>query len=137
MIIDLQGIGRRIREERKRLGLRQPDMARAAGVSLSTYVALEAGKRKLRLNRIERLSQMAGLDIKYILSGTPGRHDLDGPDWVLYRQIAQVIDNWQQKRGPIEPLQRRLDVLRYLYTQFQAAGRFDENTANELMNMFY
>lgn len=54
-------IGRRVREAREALGLRQDELALAAGVSTRVVHQIEAGKPTSRLDSLERVLAALGL----------------------------------------------------------------------------
>ena len=63
-----KAIAARLASERRRLGLTQTEMARAAGVGLRVQAYYEAGERSpdaLYLNRIA----LAGADVAFIVTG--------------------------------------------------------------------
>lgn len=62
-------IGRAVRERRKALGLRQPDLAAAAGVGLRFVVDLERGKATAQLDRILAVLNVLGLELQVTLRG--------------------------------------------------------------------
>jgi len=64
----MYSFGARIKEERKRLGITQVDIAEATGVSLLTHGNYERGKRKPDAEYLELCAKM-GLDVMYILIG--------------------------------------------------------------------
>jgi y4mF family transcriptional regulator len=59
-------IGQAIRRARKTMGLRQPELAAAAGVGLRFLVELERGKPTAQLGRTLMVLQAVGLDIKLV-----------------------------------------------------------------------
>lgn len=60
------GIGRRVREAREALGLRQDELALAAGVSTRVVHMIEAGKPTSRLDSIERVLGALGLTLAIV-----------------------------------------------------------------------
>lgn len=62
-------MGERLREERKRLGLSQTEMAVIAGGSLRAQQTYEAGKRTPTAEYLAALVDR-GLDVNFILTGT-------------------------------------------------------------------
>jgi len=58
-----QGIGRQIRQSRKALGLRQDELAVAAGVSTRAIHQLEHGKPTSRLDTLGRVLDVLGLEL--------------------------------------------------------------------------
>lgn len=59
-------IGQRVRQTRKQLGLTQPQLALAVGVSIRFIVDLKAGKSTVRLDRV--LQVLAGLGLTLQIS---------------------------------------------------------------------
>ncbi|MFZ5683151.1 MAG: helix-turn-helix transcriptional regulator [Pseudomonadota bacterium] len=57
-------IGLAVRTARKTMGLRQPELAAAAGVGLRFLVELERGKPTVRLDRVLAVLQVLGLDLR-------------------------------------------------------------------------
>ena len=54
-------LGQAIREARRKQGLRQPDLAAAAGTSIRFIVELERGKPTIQLGKAMRVLAMLGL----------------------------------------------------------------------------
>lgn len=54
-------LGQAIREARRKQGLRQPDLAAAAGTSVRFIVELERGKPTIQLGKAMRVLAMLGL----------------------------------------------------------------------------
>jgi transcriptional regulator with XRE-family HTH domain len=57
------GFGKRVREERKRLGLRQEEVALGVGVGLRFLSELENAKPTIELERALRVAQSLGLAV--------------------------------------------------------------------------
>ena len=62
-----------VRHARKQQGLRQDELARAAGVSVRTVHHIEHGKQTIRLDVLERVLTALGLTINVM-----SRHGRDG-----------------------------------------------------------
>lgn len=60
---DAADFGARVREERKRLGLRQEDVALGAGVGVRFLGELERGKPTVELERTLRVARSLGLTV--------------------------------------------------------------------------
>ncbi|MEM8711119.1 MAG: helix-turn-helix transcriptional regulator [Planctomycetota bacterium] len=56
-----QDLGELIREERKRQGLRQPDLAAAAGTSVRFIVEIERGKPTAQIGKVMDVLRQLGL----------------------------------------------------------------------------
>jgi len=63
-------IGLAIRRARKEMGLRQDELAAAAGVGLRFLVELERGKPTVQLDRALRVLQAIGLDLQIVDRGS-------------------------------------------------------------------
>jgi y4mF family transcriptional regulator len=64
-----EDLGAAIRRARKTLGLRQPDLAGAAGTSVRFISELERGKATAQIGRVLHVLRMLGLSIR--LDGLP------------------------------------------------------------------
>ncbi|MDO8713704.1 MAG: helix-turn-helix domain-containing protein [Polynucleobacter sp.] len=62
------GLGLRLRAERKRLGYTQVELAKLAGLSIVTYQQYERGEYEPKLNVLNKLGKL-GCDIHLILFG--------------------------------------------------------------------
>jgi len=65
-------IGQAVRRARKAMGLRQPELAAAAGVGLRFLVELERGKPTAQLGLTLVVLQAVGLDLKVVGRGVDG-----------------------------------------------------------------
>lgn len=65
-----QDIGVVVRRARKAMGLRQPELAAAAGVGLRFLVELERGKATVQLDRLLAVLQALGLDLRVVRRGS-------------------------------------------------------------------
>ena len=65
-------IGQAVRRARKAMGLRQPELAAAAGVGLRFLVELERGKPTAQLGLTLMVLQAVGLDLKVVGPGVDG-----------------------------------------------------------------
>jgi HTH-type transcriptional regulator/antitoxin HipB len=66
-IPDSEALGALLRRERKRQGLRQPDLAAAAGTSVRFIVEIERGKPTARLGKV--LDVLAQLGLRLVVEG--------------------------------------------------------------------
>jgi len=62
------GFGKRLAEERRRLGLKQAEFARLVGTNVPKQSLYENDKRELRASYLARLPA-AGVDVVYVLTG--------------------------------------------------------------------
>ncbi|GHD59814.1 helix-turn-helix domain-containing protein [Jeongeupia chitinilytica] len=70
-----QGVSKRLREERQKLGLNQTDFAAIGGVTRNTQSVFERKLTILDLAYLDRL-QSAGVDVGYVLTGVSSRAEL-------------------------------------------------------------
>lgn len=63
-------IGKRIRQERKKLGMTQLELSQVLGISASYLGALERGSRSISSNILTRLHEQLHLSYDYLLDGT-------------------------------------------------------------------
>ncbi|MBP8961236.1 helix-turn-helix transcriptional regulator [Patescibacteria group bacterium] len=72
-------IGAKIKDLRESLGISQADLATSAGFSSPTAIALiEAGDRKVSIERLELIAIKLGKDINFFLEGDELEIDLGG-----------------------------------------------------------
>ncbi|ELC1915484.1 helix-turn-helix transcriptional regulator [Salmonella enterica] len=62
-------IGARLREERERVGLSQPEMGEVGGVTKLTQLNYEKGERMPDAAYLSVLHENLGIDVSYILTG--------------------------------------------------------------------
>ncbi len=62
-------IGARLREERERVGLSQPEMGKVGGVTKLTQLNYEKGDRMPDAAYLSVLHETLGIDVSYILTG--------------------------------------------------------------------
>lgn len=136
MIIENTGFNKRLRKERERLGLSQAEIALTGGVSLSTQNAYEAGTRVPDLTYLARLSKLNGVNTLYILTGSGDGQTSSTPfNWVLHDQIFEAIEEYAVAEGVVIPDRKKLEVLRFLYTQFLPLGQVNKETTLSLIRM--
>ena len=108
--------GSRLRQERKRLGLTQAQLAASVGISPPTQVGYELGSRSPDahyLTAIERL----GADEHYIRTGVPAnRGAVETLDWEFFLAVQASGDVWFKNELGIT-LDRRQsnEIARLLY----------------------
>ena len=68
-IVDTADLGQAVRETRRSQGLRQPDLAGAAGTSVRFIVELEKGKPTIQLGKALHVLRMLGLQLEVAARG--------------------------------------------------------------------
>ncbi|NCS99129.1 DUF4065 domain-containing protein [Candidatus Parcubacteria bacterium] len=64
-----------IKKLRNKSGLSQSDVSTRLGISRPSYIAIEQGKKELTLSEAERLSEIFGVSLKEMESGTPANYE--------------------------------------------------------------
>jgi len=97
--LKLMSFGRRLAEERKRLGLKQAEFAQRVGTDVPKQSLYENGRRGLRAAYLARLDE-AGVDVRYVLTGrrseggwlAPGAADLLTSHRALPADVQQALE---------------------------------------------
>jgi len=107
--MDLEGVGRRLREERERLGLNQDQFAALANTGRMTVYRYEQGSHLPTLAFLGLVSP-AGVDVDYVLNGKRAVVPLGVDDAALLGRAMAVIDDLLEKHRfqPSEELRGRL-----------------------------
>lgn len=87
------GIGERLREERQRLGLTQPEMGALASVGKQAQLRYEAGERSPDAQYLEAVAAR-GVDVLYVLTGRRDAGALSPEEQTLigyYREAAPAV----------------------------------------------
>jgi y4mF family transcriptional regulator len=65
-VMTTQEIGAKVRQSRKRLRLRQRDLAELAGVTLRGLTDLERGRANPTLNQLSKILEVLGLEFRVV-----------------------------------------------------------------------
>lgn len=107
--MDYKKLGKRIREERRRLNLTQAELAEAIDISDTYMGAIKRGERSLTLDTLVRLVNRLGVTVDYMLSDSVSDSDSN-----IMEQFKQIIDC-----QPLERRQMALNVLRTIFAYFE------------------
>ena len=107
--MDYKRLGERVREERRKLGLTQAQLAEAIDISDTYMGAIERGERSLTLDTLVRLVNRLGVTVDYLLSDSVSDSDANSME-----QFKQIIDG-----QPIERKQMAVNVLRTIFAYFE------------------
>ena len=101
--------GKRLAEERKRLGLKQAEFAELVGTDVPKQSLYENGRRELRAAYLARLAD-AGVDVGYVLTG---RRSESGP---LGEEASELLGAYAGLPPELQEALRRFaaDLRRYL-----------------------
>jgi transcriptional regulator with XRE-family HTH domain len=100
--------GARLREERKRLGLKQAEFAALVGTDVPKQSLCENGHRQLRADYLARI-EPAGVDLLYVLAGRRSEGVPLGGNAGAF--LAAYLDLPEELRDGVERLVA--DLLRY------------------------
>lgn len=106
--MDYKRLGERIREERRKLGLTQAQLAEAVDISDTYMGAIERGERSLTLDTLVRLVNRLGVTVDYLLADSVIDSDAN-----IMEQFKQIIDN-----QPMDRKQMAINVLRRIFSYF-------------------
>lgn len=105
-------LGERIREERRKLGLTQAQLAEAVDISDTYMGAIERGERSLTLDTLVRLIDRLGVTVDYLLADSVTDSDAN-----IMEQFKQIIDG-----QPMDRKQMAINVLRTIFSYFGQEG---------------
>lgn len=110
--MDYKRLGERIREERRKLGLTQAQLAEAVDISDTYMGSIERGERSLTLDTLVRLVNRLGVTVDYLLADSVSDSDAN-----IMEQFKQIVD-----QQPLERKQMAINVLRTIFTYFDGEG---------------
>lgn len=113
----MSGLGERLREERKRLGLSQADFGALGGVKANAQGKYEADERSPDSGYLEGLAA-AGIDVLYVLTGKRTPVTADG----LADDESEVLNHYRSM-----PDGDRAAVRRMTMALAESAGRYQTN----------
>lgn len=99
-------ISARLREAREAAGLSQGQVAKKLGMHRPTVTEIEAGRRKVSSDEIERLSQLYGVSIEWLVKGTSGNVSADARVLVAARELSKMSER------DLDRLMKMLQMLR-------------------------
>jgi len=80
-------IGKRVKEERKKMGLKLQELSKMVGFqSYQTLSAIEKGARPVKVSELEKIARALGLTVSYLLGGEEKRQEK-----VLWRKCNNEI----------------------------------------------
>ncbi len=63
-------IGQQIRERRKDLKINQAKLAQLSGIGLNSLSRLESGKGNPTLGSLQKIAEVLGFELKFVIKGT-------------------------------------------------------------------
>jgi transcriptional regulator with XRE-family HTH domain len=134
-MINIHDIPKRIREERRRLGLTQDALADATGVSRSTIAGYEHGRSSADVTFLAAL-HAAKADINYILTGVrQSESAVEYIDWELLGSVLVAIHEFAESTGLTVSMQRQMQLVQILYPQAIIGRRVDKKMVAIVMQL--
>ena len=119
--IQLEGLGRRLREERERLGFSQDRFADKAGVTRASQSRYEAGRFMPPLDYLDRLAR-DGLDILYVISARKGDDCVFVENQALFGRAVEAVNDMMARHNVRPPASFRGQAVLHVQT-LMAEGR--------------
>ena len=110
--MDYKRLGKRIREERKRLNLTQAELAESIDISDTYMGSIERGERSLTLDTLVRLVNRLGVTVDYMLADSVSDNDSN-----IMEQFKQIMYGQSLERK-----QMAINVLRAIFSYFNQEG---------------
>jgi transcriptional regulator with XRE-family HTH domain len=128
--------GKRLAEERRRLGRSQDDFAQAIDIGRSGYAAIEGDRAPLDVARLVMLGERSGVDVMYVLSGERASlaagHLLD---WSLVEGILMGVHSWATAHNITVPPEKQMALLRLLYQKLAVRGQMDAQSLEDALRL--
>ena len=127
--------GKRLAEERERLGLSQKALADIWGIGRSAVGMIETGKSMVDVERLSALRSF-DFDVLYLLVGERSKVAAATLlDWELATRILEAIRKWSCKRSLKLPIEKEMLILKLLYERFARDGLVDEKKIEEALRI--
>lgn len=121
---------RRLRAERGRLQLSQPEVARRLGVPFATYRSYESGRSEPPISFLEKMTGI-GMDAVFVATGRSlADRKADAVDWVAFRDIVGEVCAWSASRA--RPLDGD-EIARYVEIAYRCSAKAGRDAAVELL----
>ena len=124
----------RLAAERKRLGLKQFEVANALGISDSAYGMYERGISKMTVENLLALESHFGFDISYAITG-----DINAVtggkllDWSLLETIHVMVADWAALNDLILSPEKQMKLLKVLYLHLASENVLDKQRVYEIL----
>ena len=129
----MKTIGERLREERQRLGLNQPDFGARGGIKKVAQIHYEQGERSPDAEYLAGVAA-AGADVLYIVTGER-RQQPGAFNPVLLKQIVESAEeSLQAQRQRLAPA-KKAELIALLYEHFAAIGPVEKATVERYLRL--
>jgi len=123
--------GRRVADERRRLGISQLQLADQLGIGRSGVGMLETDRSPLEAGRLVELGK-SGFDVLFILSGEPGSLAASRfMNWSLLAEIEAAINDWSATNQIPLAADKRTILLKLLYERFASSGEVEPSVVRD------
>ena len=128
--------GKRLAEERRRLGRSQDDFAKAISIGRSGYAALEGDRAPLDVSRLVTLGEVEGVDVMFVMTGERAAVAAASLiDWALIEGILAGMHNWAATHGITVPPTKQMLLVKLLYQKLAAKGRMDPQVLDDALRL--
>lgn len=129
-MVAITHLSNRLRSERDRLQLSQPEAARRLGVPFATYRSYESGRNEPPISLLAKMTR-AGMDAVFVATGRSlVDRKADAIDWVVFRDIVREVCNWSASRA--RPLDGD-EIARYIEIAYRCSAKTGRDAAIELL----
>lgn len=115
-IMDLQRVGNRIKQFRKRQGLTQEQVASYLDLSRPQISLIESGERSIDLNKLEKLANLFGINLAVFISEDEMQlstelafafrsDDVNESDLEKIAQFKRIVKNHQKMKKLVDELE--------------------------------
>ena len=124
----------RLAAERKRLGLKQFEVANVLGISDSAYGMYERGISKMTVENLLTLESHFGFDISYVITG-----DIDAVtggkllDWSLLEIIHVMVADWAALNDLILSPEKQMKLLKVIYLHVASEKVLEKQRVYEIL----
>ena len=119
---DRAGIGTRIREQRKKVGLTQDDLAMKLNLSREQIVKIESGKRKVQADDVPLFADVLETNCDYLLTGNDEWNTRLVDELGLTNEVIEKLAELTVLRNSSEPVLKKPDD----YRRFEIAKKAHE-----------
>lgn len=127
--------GKRIADERQRLGLTQKQLAEKLGVGRSAVAMIETDRAPIDIGRLMDLEQH-GFDPFYVMYGESGAA-IAGQhlNWDLFTEILSAVRAWSEGRKLVLSTEKEIVICKLLYGHFVARGFVDPQVLQDTIRL--
>lgn len=124
----LSGLGDRLRDARKWLGLSQTELASAGGIGRTAQVSYEANLTSPSIDYVQKI-QTTGIDLPFVLFGITSTELvasiqkqtlIASVDWTMIKQAYEDVDYFCSRHAPDCPSSYRWDMVAEIYAIHQS-----------------